>query len=139
MPRGAAFARSADEVLALAVQLGTQWNLRRGSVHAPICVVVNETTTFEGSGSTHVGIDLGRAIAQRRHLGLEFIACMQHAAQLPASVFEFATEVHMFRQKRVERVVTLEKTLGENPGALAGLADLPKHRFGSWRPDDGLF
>lgn len=138
MPRGASFARPADDVLALAVQIGTEWNLRRGSVHAPICVVVNETTTFEGSGSTHVGVDLGRTVAQRRHLGIELILCMQHAAQLPASVFEFATEVHAFRQKRADRIVTLEKTLGENAGALLGLSDLGKHRFATWRPDAGL-
>ncbi len=138
MPRGAAFATSADEVLALAVQLGEQWNRSGGAVQSPICVVVNETTSFESSGSTHVGVGLSRAVSQRRHLGLEMVLCMQHLAQLPGAVFEAATEVHLFRQKRAKRLASLEDLLGEPEGTLAGLRDLPKHRFATWVPELGL-
>jgi len=138
MPGGASFATSADAVLRLAVTLGEQWNRARGTVAQPICVVVNETTSFEGAGSTWVGQELASAVGQRRHLGLELVLCMQHAAQLPALIFESATEVHAFRQKRADRIVALERVLGEDPGAFGALRDLPKHRFTTWRPDAGL-
>lgn len=137
-PAGAAFPLSADRVLALAVQLGTSWNLERGHVSEPICVVINETTSFEGSGSTFVGQDLARAVAQRRHLGLEMIYCMQHAAQLPESIFEFVTEVHMFRQTRSDRTDKLERTVGLERGSLEGLLKLEPHRYATWRPMVGL-
>src|SRR5262245_53030423 len=55
LPGGAAFPLPADRVLALAVSLGDQWNRSKGTVTQPICFVVNETTSFEQSGSTWVG------------------------------------------------------------------------------------
>lgn len=137
-PAGAAFPLSADRVLALAVQLGTAWNLERGSVAQPICVVVNETTSFEGSGSTFVGQDLARILGQRRHLGLEIVFCMQHVAQLPALVFESVTEVHMFRQSRRDRVDQIERTVGLERGRLERLLELEPHRYATWRPMAGL-
>lgn len=139
IPRGAAFAASADVVIGVAASLGEAWN--RGSSGAPphpICVLINEATSFEAAGSTFVGQELARVLNQRRHLGLELVLCMQNAAQLPASVFEAATEVHLFRQNRSDRIDMLEQRLGEPRGRLAGLAELVPHRYASWRPVVGM-
>lgn len=137
-PLGAAFATSADEVLRLAVQLGEQWNRAHGSTREPVCLVVNEATSFEGSGATWVGQELARAINQRRHLGLELILCLQQPAQLPGWVYEVATEVHMFRQGRSERIVQLERLLNLRERTLDGLGDAPPHRYATARPLVGL-
>jgi hypothetical protein len=135
-PAGAAFPMAADRVVALAMQLGERWNGSADNIARPICVVVNETTTFEESGATHVSRGLAEAFAQRRHLGLEFVLCMQHAAQLPELIFEAATEVHMFRQSRRKRIAKLEDALGVED--LDGLIALPPHRYVTWRPVEGI-
>lgn len=138
-PGGAAFPLSADRVLALALQLGRTWNQAHGSVRQPICFVVNEVTSFVQSGPTHAGHDLSEAIFQRRHLGLEMIFAMQHAAQLPQLVFEPATVVRMFRQARRDRIQLLEQVLGLERGALEGLSAAPRHVAAGFDQDRGLW
>lgn len=138
IPGGASFAVPADEVLRVAVALGEQWNRAHGTVRQRICVLINEATSFDGAGSTFVGQELARTLNQRRHLGLELVLCMQNAAQLPASVFEAATEVHIFRQDQQKRITLLEDRLGLREGALERLPSLVPHQYVTWRPVVGL-
>lgn len=138
LPGGAAFASAADGVLRVACALGEQWNRAHGTVRHRICVLVNEATSFEGAGSTFVGQELARTLNQRRHLGLELVLCMQNAAQLPAAVFEAATEVHIFRQDQAKRIRLLEDRLGLREGSLERLPELVPHQYVTWRPVVGL-
>jgi hypothetical protein len=131
---------SPDKLLALAVELGELWN--RGDedagVRQPICIVVNEVSEFEESGSTHIGKGLYAALSQRRHLGLEPIFAMQDPTQLPAKVFGYATEIHLFRHSRHDVVLELERRLGREKGDLVALLDLPAHQRAIWRPVVGF-
>jgi hypothetical protein len=137
-PAGAAFAGGADEVLGLAVTLGERWNRPTGRAPHPICVLVNETTSFDQAGSTHIGKEITRALNQRRHLGLELVLCMQDPAHLPSAVFTAATEVHMFRQDRADSIDKLERGLGLARGALRGLGALEQFEYVTWRRVVGL-
>lgn len=132
--RGAALAcaNGADELLELARSLGEQWNQAHGETRAPICVVINEATGFEESGSTFLGRLQNIVLNQRRHLGLELVYCLQRPSMLPQPVYDVATDVFMFCQSSSDRVRTLEKNLGCESGSLEILLSLPRHKFLHW-------
>jgi len=133
-------ARGADDVLELAVRIGEQWNQRFQAVRAPLCLIVNETSSFEGSGSSYIDKTQERAINLRRHLGLELVYCMQRPTQLPKSVWDVITDAYLFAQVRPDRIVELEGNLNLPRGALASLstAAMPPHRYLHWQAGRGL-
>lgn len=135
MPRGAALAceNGADELIELAIALGRKWNQSAGHVSRPICVVVNESSSFDETGATHLGKVQNVALNQRRHLGLELVYCLQRPNQLPQPAYDVATEVYLFNQRNEERVRFLERALGMNKGALAPLETLAPYRYMKWR------
>ncbi len=128
-------AGGADDVLNLATELGKRWNQEHATVQAPLCLVVNEASSFEGSGATWIDKSMERAINLRRHLGLELIFCLQRASQLPSSVWDVITDCYMFQQQRAERIVGLEKSLNLPAGHLSALGSLPPHRFAHWQAE----
>lgn len=139
-PTGVAIAcpDGADELVALALELGGEWNQAFGATRQPIALVLNEVSALVESGPTHVGPQLRRLMNQRRHLGIEPIFGLQHAAQLPASAWDVVTDVYMFAQRREDRVDALEKHLSIPRGQLAFLATLPVHRYAHWNIKTGL-
>ncbi len=140
VPRFLALSTSggADDVLELAAELGKRWNQDHATVRAPICLVVNEASSFDGSGATWIDKMQERAINLRRHLGLELVYCLQRASQLPSSVWDVITDCYMFQQQRQERIAGLESSLNLPPRALAALATLPPHRHAHWQSGRGL-
>jgi hypothetical protein len=138
---GAAFPcagdQGADEVLELAVALGDQWNRAAGGTREPICVVINESSGFDGAGSTFLGRLQNVALNQRRHLGLELVYCLTRPSMLPRPVYDVATDVYLFFQPSSDRVRTLESLLGLERGELDALLTLPPHRYLHWQPRRG--
>jgi hypothetical protein len=141
IPAGAAFPcagyQGADELLELAVSLGEQWNRSAGSTREPICVVVNESSGFEGAGSTFLGRLQNVALNQRRHLGLELVYCLTRPSMLPRPVYDVATDVYLFFQPSSDRVRALESLLGLERGELDPLLSLPPHSYLHWQPRRG--
>ncbi len=141
MPAGAAFPcageQGADEVLQLAVDLGEQWNRAAGGTREPICVVINEASSFEGAGSSFLGKLQNVVLNQRRHLGLELIYCLTRPSMLPRPVYDVATDAYLFFQPSAERVRALEPLLGLERGQLDPLLTLPPHRYLHWQPRRG--
>lgn len=130
--------RGADDVLDLAVKLGERWNQRHQSVRVPLTLIINESSSFEGSGPTWIDKVQERAINLRRHLGLELVYCLQRPSQLPSSVWEVCTDVFLFAQQRADRIDMLEKNLNLPRGQLAGLAHLERFRYLHWQAGRGL-
>ncbi len=133
-PRGAAFALGADPVLELAKELGEIWNKPTGGTPVPICVVINEASSSEESGSTYVGRLAEQCLNQRRHLGLELIYCLQRPTQLTAAFWDAATRVDVFYQRRRKNISAIEDALDRDRGSLSFLGELPRHRHWHWTP-----
>lgn len=131
-------AGGADDVLGLATELGRLWNQEQAAPRATLCLIVNEASSFEGSGATWIDKAQEKAINLRRHLGLELVYCLQRATQLPSSVWEVITDCYMFQQQRADRIVSLEKSLNLPDGRLAALASLPPYRHAHWQAGRGL-
>jgi hypothetical protein len=141
VPAGAAFPCAgdggADEVLELAAQLGEQWNRAAGGTREPICVVINEASSFDGAGSTFLGKLQNVVLNQRRHLGLELVYCLTRPSMLPRAVYDVATDVYLFFQPSSDRVRTLESNLGLERGELDPLLSLAPHQYMHWQPRRG--
>lgn len=134
IPRGAALACAggADELIALGIALGEQWNRGHDSTRVPICVVVNESSSFKETGATFLGKLQDVILNQRRHLGLEIVYCLQRPSQLPQPVYDVATDIYLFRQMNSDRVRDLERRVGVEQGALEILLNLPPHKYVHW-------
>jgi hypothetical protein len=134
IPRGAALACAggADELIALGISLGEQWNRGHATTRAPICVVVNESSSFSETGSTYMGKLQDFILNQRRHLGIELVYCLQRPSMLPQPVYDVATDVFLFRQSNTERVRDLERNLGVEKGSLEILLSLRPHKYIHW-------
>jgi hypothetical protein len=139
VPAGAAFpcVDGADDVLRLGVTLGEQWNRAHGFTREPICVVINEASGFESTGSTYLDRLQNVVLNQRRHLGLELIYCLTRPSMLPRPVYDVATDVFLFFQPSSDRIRALEGLLGLERGELEPLLELPPHRYLHWTPRRG--
>jgi hypothetical protein len=138
--RGAAFdcPDGADELVDLALELGAAWNQQHGEVREPICILLNEPSQLDASGSTYLGKNLERLINQRRHLGVELILCLQRPTMMQTGVWAVVTDCYMFGLRRSDDRDKLERELGLPRGTLAELGTLPAHHYKHWRVGQGL-
>jgi len=130
LPRGSSLGGDAEQVTALAMELGRKVGNRENAVRRKFLVVYDEASLRTDSGATYMGKMDNEVLATRRHLGVGLVNNLQDPTQLMSRWLRMGTDFYLFVQTSRYAAV-LDEALYLEKGTLekAGVTRLGQYQY----------